>query len=255
MDQNAEPDKGDAEIEAGNHPNPDEDQDQSDAGEEERGDVPYERFAQQTARLNETITTLTTQLQSQSQEQAAREKPEEKTYTAAELVSLVDAGKLTQADADEIREVQLAKRVTKEVVGAVTQNSQTAQLEADLAQYAQAIPALDDPTSDECLRVKDELRYLYSVGQKDTVGTYLAATRAIFGPLSALKAPAGTKKKTEAHQEGSSGVGDDPAEGDKSGKLPSLTAKQKAHYTKAIGNGVYKDWDAVAAELNYTPGD
>ncbi len=252
MAQDAEPDQGDAESEAGDHPNPD-DEEQSDAGSEERGDVPYERFAQQTARLNETITTLTSQLQNQ-QDQAAREKTEEKTYTAAELSSLVEAGKLSQDDADEIREVQLAKRVTKEVVGAVAQNSQQDQLETDLRQYAEAIPALDDPTSDEVLRVKDELRYLYSVGQPEGVGTMLAATRAVFGPLSAIKAPAGTKKKTEAHQEGSSGGGDEPGDGGKGDKLPTMTSKQKAHYRSAIDKGIYADWAAVAEELNYTPG-
>ncbi len=250
MDQEEEAAQADAEIEAGNHPDPDAEEDQSDAGKTEHGDVPYERFAQQTARLNDTIETLTNQLQ--QQETANREKPE-KTYTAAELNSLVDAGKLSQDDADEIREVQLAKRVTKEVVGAVTQNSQEAQLSTDLAQYAQAIPALDDPNSDECLRVKDELRYLYSVGQPQGVGSMLAATRAVFGPLGALKAPAGTKKKVEAHQEGGSGGGDEPPDSGK-GKMPSLTAKQKTYYSKKIDAGIYADWDAVAEELNYTPG-
>jgi len=252
MDQNAEPVEGDAEIGAGDHPNPD-DEDQSDAGEKkEHGDVPYDRFAKVIAKLSD-ATDRIADFQSQ-QETASREKPDEKTYTAAELNSLVDDGKLSQDDADEIREVQLAKRVTKEVVGAVAQNSQQDRLSADLAQYAQAIPALDDPSSDETLRVKDELRYLFSVGQLDNVGTYLAATRAIFGPLAALKAPAGTKKKTEAHQEGSSGGGDEPAGDDKSDKLPTLTAKQKTYYRQKIDQGVYSDWDAVAEELNYTPG-
>lgn len=251
MDQEADPVEGDAEIETGNHPDPG-DKDQSGAEDEDKEQrVPLSRFNQVVAKLADATDRL--DQTSRQQQEADRAQPE-KTYTAAELNSLVDAEKLSQDDADEIREVQLAKRVTKEVVGAVAQNSQEAQLTADLQQYAAAIPALDDPNSDEYLRVKDELRYLYSVGQPEGVGTMLAATRAIFGSLAALKAPAGAKPKApDAHPEGGSGGGDDAPDPSK-GKKPDMTAKQKEHYRKKIDAGVYADWNEVHEELNYTPG-
>jgi len=67
------------------------------------------------------------------------------------------------------------------------------------------------------------------------------------GPIGALKqvrkAP---EPKREAHQDGGSGGGDE--HGQKPAK-PALTAKEKNYYRGCIAKGVYRDWDAVYAQV------
>lgn len=243
MDQEIEAVKAEVEVEEDDHLSSKESED---GKKQEHDPVPYDRFARQNAKLAEALGKLNTLLESPPE----RKKEAEKTYSATELRSLVASGELSTEAADEIKERQLRKSITEEVTGAVRQSSQATQLRTELDAYEKAVPGLADNTTDEYARVEQEYRYLINnVGQAEGPGTMVAAARAVFGPLAALKSTAKVETKREVFEEGGSGSGDATGGADK--EKPKLTQRQKDYYRPKIEQGLYKNWDEVIAEVSF----
>jgi hypothetical protein len=80
--------------------------------------------------------------------------------------------------------------------------------------------------------------------------TEVAALRAAFGDPEVIRASRSTGRNGPGETFDEVGGGDRGEGGGQSDARPKgLTPRQEAHYSNLIGRGVYKDWNAVAAEL------
>jgi hypothetical protein len=179
-------------------------------------------------------------------------KKEEREYTRAELRQFVDDGKLTEDQADEIRERQSEARLGKKLTQKVETTTRTDRVQAIIDQYKAAKPDIMIPGSDDRAKVEREFQYLVSLGHPQTLETEAAALRAAYGPVETL---AKGKPSLETHQDGGSGDGG-KSDGDDekaAGGPRGLTAEQRAHYMRQIDRGFYDGWDdpELKAEMEY----
>jgi len=131
------------------------------------------------------------------------------------------------------------------------QRDKNAAISTEIAAYEEAVPALQDTSSETYQRVAQEYHYqVNTLGQPPGAGTTAMAARSVLGPLSSLRARIpelnpGTHNETGGGESGGQAAGD-------SSPAPTwdkLTARQKAHYDKAISGGAYADRAAVLEEL------
>ena len=198
-------------------------------------------------------------LQAQIDElKAGAAKPAEtKRFTRAELRAAVDASQITQEQMDA--QVELYARedakaeARREATDVVTQDKRKDRVTKDLAQYKRLAPEILEDGHETRQRIQDEFTDLISLGDnpKD-LATELKAIRAVLGPIDRLEKARGGRPKTDTHRE--TGGADDADDGVKTpggGKLvKTLTAREKAHYSKLIGTQ-YKDWADVEATLAF----
>ena len=205
--------------------------------------VPVERLKDVSRKLKETRAELAAERQ-----KAGSTIQPPKTWSLNELNAEVGAGRMTQDAANQVWEDQIVERAAGKVRAVSTIESRTQTQAEELAEYQRLIPDLEDPASPEFVKVEKEYQhYLNHLGMPDSSGTMLVAARAVLGPIEAIRAgKAATVKGGEAYRETGSGPGG-------SGRTPTtlegLTPRQKDHYRRAIENGAYRDWDAVAEEL------
>lgn len=192
---------------------------------------------------------------------AAPKSDPPKRYTKAQLSAAVEAGQITQEQADQTWEAQVqqdamasAERVALETVSAAErQRHINAELNRYLAAAPEIGPGSDDPVRQ---RIQDEYNYLVkTLGDEPNVTTQLKAVRAVLGPIERLEKSRSGRDQRESHREtgGEGGGGGEPR---KTGKLADrLHADARRHYEKQIESGRYKDWSEVEAELKYaSPG-
>lgn len=175
-------------------------------------------------------------------------------FSRAELDEQVTLGKITQAQADQIIDNQVDRRIDKRVGEKVDAKSINDRLDAEIDEYAGLKPDIRKNGSPDRDRVAEEFKYLVQNGSPETKATELAALRAVFGPLSRLKAAAAAGEgRRETHKEGSGGAGSEEPGTRTDGAPKGLTARQRDHYQKSIDKGLYRDWAAVAEEVNFDP--
>ena len=176
-------------------------------------------------------------------------KPPE--HTRDELLTKVEAGELTQAAYDDYFAVQTKNSVVSEVSDVLEQRDKKAVISAEIAAYEEAVPALKDTSSETYQRVVVEHNYMVNtLGHPPGAGTAAMAARSVLGPLSSLKARIpelnpGTHNETGGGESGGQAAGDSTP----SPTWDKLTARQKAHYDKAISSGGYPDRAAVLEEI------
>lgn len=173
------------------------------------------------------------------------------THTREELLTKVEAGEVTQAAYDEYFATESENRVTQQIGVDLDQRQKTASITAEITAYEEAVPALKDTSSETYQRVAQEYHYqVNTLGQPPGAGTTAMAARSVLGPLSSLRTKI-PEANPQAHVETGGGAGESSAGGEKTSAptWDKLTARQKAHYTKAIQNGGYADQAAVLAEL------
>jgi hypothetical protein len=205
--------------------------------------VPRERLSDLSRNFNSKIELLEAKINEQEKKQNAVPP-----VSRAELLAKVDAGEISQVDADEQWEQQIKTGVADELETALSIHSQDQKVQDELSAYETTVPALTDADSDTFKRVAVEYDYMVSsLGQPQKPSTMVAAVRSVVGPLNALKKDVKITKKTESHEEsgGSGGSGGNP---DTDVKV-KMSARQKEYYRKAIDKGIYKDWAAVNDEL------
>jgi len=201
--------------------------------------------AAEAARLRAEVETL-------KASKAAAEAP--KPFTRADLRSLVDDGKITQDAADahwDKQVIETAKTEAKQAArGEVEGQQRELTVNNQLAEFKTLIPAAWAAGSKERAKAEKEFAALRSMGFPDNKVTEVAALRAAFGDPEVIRASRSTGRNGPGETFDEVGGGDRGEGGGQSdGKPKGLTPRQEAHYTNLIGRGVYKDWNAVAAEL------
>ena len=187
---------------------------------------------------------------------AAQSKATEtKPPTRVELQSLVNAGELTQEQADAIWDKQLVERAKREAVAEIDKThgarERQSRVKADLLGYKELVPEAWVEGSPERAKAMKEFKYLTDLGDPSTEETEAKALRAAFGDIEALRAsksarsgPADTHSETGGSKPPSGGGG-------KNDVLKTLSAREKDYYETKIKQGIYRDWKAVAAELEF----
>lgn len=192
--------------------------------------------------LNAKVDQLTEQLEQEKKQNAPKPVSREK------LLAQVDAGEISQAEADAVSEQQLETRVADQVETVIKDTAAATKMQQELSKYEENVPELNDEASELYGKVASEYRYMTkTLGMPDTLGTTLAAVRSVVGPAKSLKKIELKENKGENHEENSSGGGSGN-ENSSSSKV-QLSARQKDHYRNAIRMGAYASWDAVYKEL------
>lgn len=177
---------------------------------------------------------------------SGQQKPTETTtYTRTQLRAMVNEGKITEDQMDTQLEIQqeakFNKRIEERTAAAVTETRAATKIGAELAAYTDAHPDLLDEDSDTRAKVQTEFDYLVGLGDDPkNPATELKAVRAALGQI----APKGRRKQPEMHEETGGSGGDSRERGaDNDGWAKGLTSAQKAHYTRQVNKGIYKDFN------------
>jgi hypothetical protein len=202
------------------------------------------------------VAALQSQLQELQAQVKAKPADQPKRYTRQQLNAAVEAGQITQEQADAQLDAQLreeaeerAHRVALETVSVVERKKL---VDSEIERYKAAAPEILDDDHGTRQRIKQEFQGLVALGDspKD-VATQLKAIRMVLGPIERLERSRSGRDDHDSHREtgGSGGGGSGPK---KTGKVSErLNAEARRHYEKLIDRGVYKDWDAVDAELKF----
>ena len=205
--------------------------------------IPKERFDDAQGRLRDQITDLRNDIS--ALKVPTKEKIELPSHST--IVEQVEAGELTQAEADEINAMRVREEVLGEVSEVMSENKIEDAQKNILNQYVKLVPDLETKGTDINDRVIKEYKYLQSaLGHPADTKTQVTAVRSVLGALEHLeKRVEGTKILTTHEESGSSGT----AEEGKSDwdKIPD---RQKLFYTKALNAGGYPDQEACVAEWN-----
>lgn len=188
---------------------------------------------------------------------AATAKPAEmpKRFTKAELKDAVEAGQITQDQAEaqwdkQVREDALAeaRQTAHETVTAVERRKQ---IDGEIARYKAVAPEILDDSHETRQAIKVEFQALVALGDDPhDLATQLKAIRAVLGPVEKLKTSRNGKDQYDSHRE--SGGGGEGSSRKKTGKLhDQLNAEGREHYESGIRQGRYKDWNDVEDELKY----
>ncbi len=179
-----------------------------------------------------------------------------KELTHAELRQAVDAQQMTEAEADQIRDRQIERRVEEKVAKRtetkIEDQAIADRTSAEMARYKEIIPELADNTSDTFGKVQTEFANLISYGMANDARTELIAVRAAFGDVSKLE-KIGQETARETHQE--TGGGREPnTEGATSEGWPKgMSADSRTYYQDQINQGIFADRKAALEEFNYKP--
>jgi len=188
-----------------------------------------------------------------------KDKPADqpKVYAKAELKAAVEAGQISQEQADDLwdrqRETQIREAAKSDALSAVTGKQTKERVDADIAKYRQLKPEIMQAGSAERDRISEEFRYLVANGSPNNLATELAAIRAALGSLEKLEKAASAKRAADHDQQGGEGGDGKPKGGNSSKKLVDhLKGDAKEFYERGIKQGRYpKGWDDVEAELKF----
>ena len=228
-------------------------------GEDGKKSVPLEALEAERSKrhaLEREVAEIRGQLKGLSA-QPAKADTQPKPLTPAELRAAVDEGKITQGEADELRERQFEERllnkVTKTVETSLSTATRTSTINGELGRYQAALPDLGDRDSEAFRKAKREFDYLVgTLGEDpDDPRTELKAARAAFGPVDALEAVRQRGRETYGETGGHGDSRDDGRR--KDGSPKDMSADHRAYYQDLINKGVYRDWKAVAEEWSYKP--
>ncbi len=173
---------------------------------------------------------------------------EQADLSPSQLRQAIEAGKLTEDDADGIREQQLERRLTGKIEsklrGKLELETRQGRVAGEIARYKDAIPGLNDPDSKEFAQLRDEFQRLVALGDSpDDQRTELAAAQVAFGNLD--KRQTIKANRPDSHVEtGGGGFTDADADSRTSDGAPKgLTPRLRDHYRGRIEKGQYTGWD------------
>ena len=182
--------------------------------------------------------------------QTMREANQKPQFSRAQLDAAVDAGEISEIERDSYVEEQIETRVTDRITTQLASKETTQRVQAQLDEYAIAVPDASKEGSDIHNRVAAEYRDLVSFGyDNDDPKTALAAVKAVLGPLSALKTKAPVSKEPDTYEDTRGGGGGEEEDSGKDVRWNDLDTRQKDFYVKAIDRGAYPDRKAVLKEL------
>ncbi len=173
----------------------------------------------------------------------------DKVFNDDELQALYDEKRITLTQMNSYiakREAQAAAAATKEEIAAQLQDAVGANaINAKIAKYADAIPALNDRNSDDFKEFASVYNELVSEGKPKSVATELDALRAIYGrdPSKHAKNTVTEKTSERRTQEttGSRSSKSTSGNGKSSKGVPTwLPDNIRAHYEVQLEKGRYK---------------
>lgn len=176
-----------------------------------------------------------------------------RTYTRAELSSLVDSGQITQAQADQQWDAQADERASRVALETVSQVERKKLVDSEIARYTAVAPEVLEDGHATRKDIQSAYNGLLELGQPKNVATQLMAIRQVLGPVDRLERSRNGRNQHDTHREtGGGGAGNGGGARTNTGKLVDrLNADAKREYEKRIDRGIYKDWDAVESELKY----
>lgn len=181
------------------------------------------------------------------------ERQQPKRYTRTEFKAAVDAGQITQEQADDRWAQQVREEAREDAVAAATAavrgGTQKERVDSEISRYRQLKPEIMQRGSDTRNQVTDEYKALVDRGSPENVATELAAIRAVLGPLDKLEKSAQATRSQESDEQG--GGDSRPKGGTGKNLVDKLDARAKKHYEKGIEQGRYKDWKEVESELKF----
>ncbi len=179
---------------------------------------------------------------------------DEKELTSAELRQAVTEGKLSDAEADDIKDRQRERRadqqIKKTVEDTIAVRDVFNKVADEVGRYLVAVPDLEDRESPSYQRLRGEFSKLVALGYdaKDK-RTELLAAKMAFGDIERLESVSGPEDR-ETHQDvGGSGSGQDKPDV-KDGWPKDTNAGQKRYYEDLISKGMKTKKQAVE-ELEY----
>lgn len=178
---------------------------------------------------------------------------DDKPFTRKELKAMVENEDITQDQADELWDKQLTNQVlakagtvARDAVNSSTRDNNIAN---DIDRYKAADPDLAVEGSEIREKIKAEFKELVKLGDSPkSLATELKALRIVCGPIDAFEA---AKSGKPVHEHDEQDAGNDEGGGGKKHAdfKASLNPRLRAHYEKQIGQGLYKNWDEVKAEM------
>lgn len=241
------------------------------------GYVPVDRLNEATgklkddnAKLQQQIASLTATVEAiQTTKQTDDKKPT--IYTRAQLQAYVDDEKITQQEADdyydqqqEYLRAQEREEMRQEMRQEMQQGQALSTLKDKISQYSDLLPDVVKSGSEDRTKVDNEYQRLANImgtPKKDSVEDFkmqVAALESVFGSVDDVRArirSASNSNDRDTMQDTLGSGDDNTGKGTgKDGVPKGLSPKQKAYYEEKISKGIYKDWDAVKAELNWERG-
>lgn len=172
-----------------------------------------------------------------------------KEHTRAELQTAVDAGQISQVDADRLLEERSEKRITDRIQSGMQQTARAGKITAEIARYKELKPEIMEDGSSTRQAVADAYDYQINVlGKPATTETELDALMSVLGPASKLQN--GRTKELETHQETGGGDGEQSTETE--GWPKDMPARHRRHYESQINKGVLTK-EAAKKQWAYQP--
>jgi len=238
--------------------------------EAREGMIPKDRFDEATNKLKSSNQELSNKLanlegqvntlQSHPQQPAAQTPKE---YTRAQLKEYVDGGQYTQEQVDEVWDQQVARKHKQDMDALevrmdarVGEGNATQNIAAEIDRYAEHLPGIYEEGHEDREKVGTEYNRLTArlgmptKGSKKDLELQVLALENAFGPSKKLGKRRSNGKHDTMEQSSGNGQSSGPPQ---TGALKDLNADQKSFYEKGISRGLYKDWDAVRAELEFDP--
>jgi hypothetical protein len=175
---------------------------------------------------------------------AAEARAELETERRKDLETRSQPAAAPASPAPETR-VLFEMRVEQRVASKQEIKDRGAKIGAQIDQYLERVPDLDDPTSDNHKRVRAEFAALRKLDFPNDATTELMALRAVLGDLSKVKIPETGNVDREVDMTTHAGAGDEgePEKSKGPGPLKGLKAAFVDHYTKGIEAGRFSGWD------------
>lgn len=175
--------------------------------------------------------------------------PPEKIWTKAELRELIEKEQITEAQAEDVLERQREAKIRaaiREEVGLASANKSVSE---QIDEFIALVPELTDKASKDAQRAKAQFENLVSRGMPKTRATELTALEMVYGTVDKLRAVKGARNEPESHMD--AGGDGEPSGNDGRRSKIKYTADEKRYYGDLISKGIYKDWDAVDAEMAF----
>lgn len=218
--------------------------------EDERGK--RQALERQVAQLQGQVEGLAAASQPASGVGQGQNQQREQELTPAELRQAVAEGRLSEDEAEQIRDRQRERRINTRIDEAVENTVAVRDLNTrvngEIGRYKAAIPDLNDKASAAYAKLQGEFDNLVGLGNDPReTRTQLMAARAAFGDIAKLETAASAEER-ETHQEtgGGSPGGDGGGGGSDDAWPKDTTAAQKRYYNDLINKGIYTREKAVA---------
>lgn len=239
------------------------------------GYVPLERLNEATgklrdenSRLRESFAALEARVQTMSETQqppgASQQTPKE--YSRAELKGFIEAGQISQNQADELwdaqQEAKFERKLKAEVEALKAEaqhNTSLTDLKGIIRSYVEVKPEMVEEGSEDRDNLRKEFNRLARVtgvpkaGSRQDYELQVIALENVYGSVENAR----KRKQSQSQALDENLMVDQPNQGGEAATIPeskalkALNGRQKQHYQRLINRGIYKDWKAVESELTW----